>query len=173
MLSLSKKTDYALLALSHLARIGLERAANTKEIAEQYDIPAELLAKVLQQLVRAGILTSIAGPTGGYRLSRAPETISIGKVIEVIDGPPALAQCMRGEASDCEQLTKCTIRGPLARINTRIFQMLALISLAEISAEEDFSDGVAPILLQSSPPLAPAGTPLVKVDAVSAGSNNG
>ena len=123
LITLSKKTDYALLALSYLARLEPGRAANTKAIAEQFDIPLELLAKILQQLTRAEIVLSTAGPTGGYRLARDPQAISVGAVVQLIDGAPALMQCMR-EAGDCEQLRKCTIRTPLANINTRIYEML-------------------------------------------------
>jgi len=90
MLSLSKRADYALLALSHLAVTQSEdpdRLVNTKEIAEQYEIPVELLAKILQMLARNGMVASHPGPTGGYRLMRRPAAISIGEVITAIDGP--------------------------------------------------------------------------------------
>jgi Rrf2 family protein len=143
MLSLSKKTDYALLALSYLTEVGAERAANTREIAEKYDIPVELLAKILQRLAKAGLVTSTAGPTGGYRLARKPESISVGAVIEIVDGTPAIAQCFKVDGHICEQLDKCTIRTPLERINTRILQMLDHISLAEI-ARDDPANGGAP-----------------------------
>ena len=133
MLTLSKQTDYALLALTYLAA---GRAANTKEIAEQYDIPLELLAKVLQRLTRAELLTSTAGPTGGYRLARPPETVTVGEVVKIVDGAPALAQCMRPESAVCGQQEKCTIRAPLAAINSRILALLDCISLAEIARDE-------------------------------------
>jgi Rrf2 family protein len=136
MLSLSKKTDYALLALCYLTEVGSDRAANTREIAEKHDIPVELLAKILQRLAKAGLITSTAGPTGGYRLSRTPESISVGTVIEVVDGAPAIAQCFRLDGHACEQLDKCTIRHPLERINARLLQMLNLISLAEIARDD-------------------------------------
>jgi Rrf2 family protein len=147
MLSISKKTDYALLALSHLARIEGGRAANTKEIAEQYDIPLELLAKVLQKLTKARMISSTAGPMGGYRLARPANNISVGAIIAIVDGPPAIVACMRTESHGCEQHDKCTIRKPLARINARILQMLYLISLAEICSEEDEAT-VFPIVAQ-------------------------
>jgi Rrf2 family protein len=136
MLSLSKKTDYALLALTYLTEVGAGRAANTREIADKYDIPVELLAKILQRLARAGLIASTAGPTGGYRLARTPETISVGAVIGVVDGTPAIAQCFRPDGHGCEQLDKCTIRHPLERINTRLLQMLNLISIAEIARDD-------------------------------------
>lgn len=149
MLSLSKKMDYALLALSHLARTEAGRAVNTKEIAERYDIPVELLAKILQQLAKGRLLVSTSGPTGGYRLACPAAQITIGTIIEIIDGPPALTQCLRTEHSDCEQHGKCTIRTPLSRINTRILQMLNHISLAEICQEEP---AVEPVFLHRSVP---------------------
>lgn len=150
MLSISKKTDYALLALSHLTRIEAGRAANTKEIAEQYDIPVELLAKILQKLAKARLVTSSAGPTGGYRLARPANDISVGTIIAVVDGPPAFTQCMKTESNGCDQHDKCTIRKPLARINARILQMLHLISLAEISSEE-VEETTFPILAHLGP----------------------
>jgi len=65
MLRLSKKTDYALMAMKHLARDPRRRAASAREIAEAYDIPIELMAKVLTRLVRSGLLTSHQGVHGG------------------------------------------------------------------------------------------------------------
>lgn len=141
MLSLSKKTDYALLALCYLTEVGAERAANTREIAEKYDIPVELLAKILQRLAKAGLVASTAGPTGGYRLAKAPEAISVGRVVEIVDGTPAIAQCFRVNGHGCEQLDKCTIRHPLERINARMLQMLNLISLAEIARDDGAAAG--------------------------------
>ena len=140
MLSLSKKTDYALLALSYLTRAEAGRAVNTKEIAEQYAIPVELLAKILQRLAKAKLVLSTPGPTGGYRLARPAETISIGAVIAVIDGPPAITHCMKTDGNSCDQLNRCTIREPLARVNARLFQMLELISLAEINRDDFGTD---------------------------------
>ena len=143
MLTLSKQTDYALLALTYLAGTG--RAANTKEIAEQYDIPLELLAKILQKLTRERLLISTSGPTGGYRLARSSETVTVGEIVKIVDGAPALAQCMRPESAVCGQSEKCTIRAPLAAINARILLLLDHITLAEIARDEAQTQ-VAPLL---------------------------
>src|SRR5919205_471380 len=93
MLRLSKKSDYALMAMKHLALRG-DRGANAsssaREIAELYDIPIELLAKVLQRLVRGGLLASQQGTRGGYQLARRPTLISVADVIQAIDGPVAV-----------------------------------------------------------------------------------
>ena len=70
MLRLSKKADYALMAMKHLALRGDRGSSSAREIAEQYDIPIELMAKVLQRLVRRGLLVSQQGTRGGYQLAR-------------------------------------------------------------------------------------------------------
>ena len=136
MLSISKKTDYALLALSYLTRTAAAgRAVNTREIAEQYDIPVELLAKILQRLARAKLICSTPGPAGGYRLALPAAAISIGSVINVIDGPLAIAQCMRVKHNGCGQQHKCTIREPLAIVNGRILELLRRVTLEEINLQ--------------------------------------
>ncbi len=135
MLSLSKRADYALLALSHLAAVQAAdpaRLVNTKEIAEQYEIPAELLAKLLQTLARAGIVASHPGPTGGYRLLRAPAAISVAEVITAIDGPLSILQCSNGQGDTCKQFSRCTIRDPLAEIERRVKSLLLEITLADV-----------------------------------------
>lgn len=134
MLSLSKQTDYALLALSSLAihADNAHAAVSVKEIAEQYDIPIEFLAKVLSKLSRAGIVTSTYGPTGGYKLAMPARDLSVGRIVEIIDGQMALTQCMKTDHNGCHQSGKCTIRGPLERINTEMLKMLHDLSLAQV-----------------------------------------
>ena len=87
MLRLSKKTDYALMAMKHLASDPGRRAATAREIAERYDIPIELMAKVLTRLVRSGLLVSHQGSHGGYELAQPPAATSVAAVLEAIDGP--------------------------------------------------------------------------------------
>ena len=87
MLRLSKKAEYALMALKDLASRPEAEAASAREIAERYGIPIELMAKVLQRLVRQDLLASHHGTRGGYQLSRSARLISVADVIEAIDGP--------------------------------------------------------------------------------------
>src|ERR1043165_7845141 len=95
MLRLSKKSDYALMAMKHLALRGDRELASSsaREIAELYDIPIELMAKVLQKLVRRGLLMSQQGTRGGYQLARLPTQISVADVIQAIDGPVTVTAC--------------------------------------------------------------------------------
>jgi Rrf2 family protein len=135
MLRLSKKADYALIAMKHLAMKREVASTSAREIAEQYDIPIELMAKVLQRLVRTGLLTSHQGTRGGYSLGRSSATISVADVIQAIDGPFTVTSCSTDNNS-CEQYSKCSIRDPLWRIKERIVSALGTVSLAEMAAEE-------------------------------------
>ena len=136
MLRLSKKADYALMAVTHLAHKPGARSTSPREIAEQYDIPLELMAKVLQRLVRAGLLVSTQGTRGGYTLSRPSSAISVADVIQAIDGPFTVTACS-SENNDCEQYTKCSIRHPLWQIRERIATSLGTVTIAEMAADHD------------------------------------
>jgi Rrf2 family protein len=148
MLRLSKKADYALIAMKHLAQKASHAEAprreggagahstSAREIAEQYDIPIELLAKVLQRLVRTGLLASTQGTRGGYTLSRAPKSISLADVIQAIDGPVSVTACST-EKVDCEQYSKCSVRDPLWQIRERIVAALGTVTLSEMAADQD------------------------------------
>jgi len=132
VLRLSKKADYALIALSYMASPGQRQIITAREVAERHFIPVELLAKVLQRLVRAGVLTSIQGINGGYRLATAPRALSVAQVVEAIDGPLMLTAC-DDRADTCEQFEKCSIRDPLHRIRERIVTALHGCSVAELA----------------------------------------
>ena len=134
MLRLSKKADYALIAMKHLATRGDRGSSSAREIAGQYDIPIELLAKVLQRLVRRGLLLSHQGTRGGYQLARAPLDITIADVIQAIEGPVTVTACTTDEGQ-CEQFSKCNVRDPLFKVRDRILAALAECTIAELAAE--------------------------------------
>ena len=139
MLRLSKKADYALMAMKHLAVKSDVAPSSTsaREIAEQYDIPIELMAKVLQRLARSGLLTSHQGTRGGYTLSRSTASISVADIIQAIDGPLTVTACSTQDEG-CEQFEKCNVRDPLWRIKDRILAALSTCSLAEITTETPY-----------------------------------
>ena len=134
MLRLSKKADYALIAMKHLALRGDHGSSSAREIAEQYDIPIELMAKVLQRLVRRGLLASHQGTRGGYELARRPVQISVADVIQAIDGPVTVTACSTDEGQ-CDQFAKCNVRDPLWRVRERILSALGECTIAELAAE--------------------------------------
>src|SRR5437773_719967 len=136
MLRLSKKADYALMAMKHLAADLSHGPASAREIAECYDIPLELLAKVLQQLTHRGLLVSHMGIRGGYHLARPTIAISVADIIEAIDGPLAITAC--GPADErCEQFSKCNVRDPLWRVKDRIVEVLQTFTLSEMARGEE------------------------------------
>jgi FeS assembly SUF system regulator len=137
MLRLSKKADYALIAMKHLANKDTgATSTSAREIAEQYDIPIELMAKVLQRLVRTGLLVSTQGTRGGYMLSRSSTLISVANVIEAIDGPFTVTACST-DKNDCEQYGKCSVRGPLWQIRERIVATLGTVTLADMADDHE------------------------------------
>jgi len=150
MLRLSKKADYALMAMKHLATCPDSASTSAREIAEQYDIPAELMAKVLQRLARRGLLTSHQGTRGGYTLAKATSAISVADIIQAIDGPLTVTACSTDD-EQCEQFMKCNVRDPLWRIKDSILAALATCSLAEIASETPLPPDVSRVSFRTSP----------------------
>ncbi len=145
MLRLSKKADYALMAMRHLAAGEPGSSSSAREIAENYAIPPELLAKVLQRLVRARLLVSVQGTRGGYKLGRPAPLMTVADVIQAIDGPVAVTACSPTNHT-CEQFERCEIRDPLWKIKTRIVDALATVTLAEL-AEPATAPAAVPVPL--------------------------
>lgn len=134
MLRLSKRADYALMAMKHLAVRGDQGSSNAREIAEQYDIPIELMAKVLQRLVRRGLLVSHQGTRGGYQLARMATEISAADVIQAIEGPVTVTACSTDEGQ-CDQFSKCNVRDPLFKVRNRILAALGECTIAELASD--------------------------------------
>src|SRR5882762_2908942 len=136
MLRLTKKADYGLMAMKHLAEHADQGACSAKDIAEEYGIPQEALAKILQRLAKAGLLQSQHGTNGGYTLARAAHTISAFEVIEAIDGPLFITSCVtvRGE---CGQSDRCNIREPLRKVNDSIEAVLKRIKISHMREEPE------------------------------------
>jgi Rrf2 family protein len=135
MLRLSKRSDYALIAMRHLAQPHDRHSVSARELAERFNIPVELLAKVLQKLVRARLLVSQQGIRGGYVLARPASQISVADIIVAIDGPLTVTACSDQDQT-CDQFSKCNVRDPLWRIKDRIVSALTSCSLAELAMEQ-------------------------------------
>lgn len=131
MLKLTKKADYGLIALKYLAEHPEKQTVSAKDVADAYGIPAQLLAKILQLLTKAGLLRSHAGMNGGYALARESRSISAYEVILAIDGPFFITSCSKG-SKGCELSSNCTIKEPLARVNETIAGVLKSISIHDL-----------------------------------------
>jgi len=139
MLKLSKRADYGLIALKHLATHGRKQSASAKQIGAQYGIPVALMSKVLQTLTREGFLCSEHGTRGGYRLAQDPRRINALEVIRAIDGPIILTACFT-EHGDCDQSDRCTVREPLRKVHEGILDLLAGITITDMTEAPDGSD---------------------------------
>ena len=134
MLKLTKKADYGLIALKHLAVSGQSGTASAKEIADAYGIPLPLLAKILQKLTKTGLLVSVSGSSGGYKLARQPHKISALEVIHAIDGPIILTTCFTAHGH-CDQSGKCTVREPLRKVHEAIIHLLEHIKISDMAGD--------------------------------------
>lgn len=132
MLKLTRKADYGLIALKHLATSGPGAAASAKEIAETYGVPLPLLAKILQKLSKNGFLHSEQGTNGGYKLARAANKINALEVIRAIDGPIILTSCFTDHGA-CGHTNRCNVREPLRKIHEGILGLLENITIADMS----------------------------------------
>jgi Rrf2 family protein len=139
MLKLTKKADYGLISLKHMALNRAKGSASAKEMADAYRIPLPILSKVLQKLAREGLLVSEQGSNGGYRLARDPRKITTLEVIRSIDGPIILTACFTDHA-DCDQSGACTVREPLRKVHEGILRLLDSITISDLSDDDPLSD---------------------------------
>lgn len=131
MLRLTKKADYGLIALKFLAEHTESPSLSAKDIADTYGIPQQLLAKVLQRLKKAGLLSSHAGTNGGYALSRPASEMTAFDVVRAIDGPLFITSCLTAPGR-CDLSGVCTVREPLRRVNESISGVLKAIRISDL-----------------------------------------
>lgn len=133
MLRFTKKADYGLMAIHYIAAQADEEAVSAKRIAEEFKIPPELLAKILQRLAKRKLIVSHNGPKGGYLLGRDPNQITVGQVIRALEGPVEIVGCVT--ADDCPQYVRCNLRRPVEKIQASISHLLDTMTLAELAAD--------------------------------------
>ena len=135
MFKLSKKADYGLIALKHLANHRQGHACSSNDIAQEYGISATLMAKVLQKLAKQGLVAAKHGSTGGYQLARQPDKISALEVLTAIDGPVLITSCVTSHGN-CDASERCSVKEPLQRVNESILNVLSMVTIAHLSEEK-------------------------------------
>ena len=135
MFKLSKKADYGLIAMKHLANHRQQHACSASEIAEEYGISSMLMAKVLQKLAKQNLVVAKHGSSGGYQLGREPAKISALEVITAIDGPVLITSCVTSHGN-CDATDRCSIKEPLQRVNESILGVLSMVTVAQLSEEK-------------------------------------
>ena len=139
MIHFNKKTEYALLAIEVMVRKeeqGLP-VTSAREISQTCHIPYPLLAKVLQKLAAHGMIRAFQGTKGGYVLTKRPNDITVAHIVEIFDGPFALAECFNGEKITCPQWDGCLIKDPFYELNHKIYNLLAQTTIADLSGKKE------------------------------------
>jgi Rrf2 family protein len=134
MLKLTKKSDYGLIAMKHLAEQQSRGACSAKDLAEAYGLPQEALAKILQRLARAKLVAPHRGTNGGYVLARDAGSITAFEVIQAIEGPLFITSCVTVRGA-CDQSVRCTVREPLQRVSRGIEEVLSRITISEMARD--------------------------------------
>jgi Rrf2 family protein len=140
MFALTRKTDYALVALATLAEErdvqGPAGRLSARQIAERHGVPLSLLMNVLKDLVGGGLVTSTRGAKGGYALARPPQGISVHDVVAATEGPFKVAPCCNEQeetpCSDCRVVVTCPVTHSLRELNGRIHDFLREVTLADM-----------------------------------------
>ena len=135
MFKLSKKADYGLIAMKHLANHRQQHACSANEIAEEYGISSMLMAKVLQKLAKQSLVVAKHGSNGGYQLAKEPTKISALEVITAIDGPVLITSCVTSHGN-CDATDRCSIKEPLQRVNESILGVLSTVTIAHLCEEK-------------------------------------
>ncbi len=128
----SKPCEYAIRALASLASSPKRAAAQGREIARAENLPAPVLGKVLQELVRKGLLESRRGPGGGFRLARRPELITLRDVVAAIDGLDHFLECAVG-LERCADDAPCPLHDTWKGLRAQVMDYLESTSLAEMA----------------------------------------
>jgi FeS assembly SUF system regulator len=140
MFRLSKLADYGTVLLSYMARQP-ERTCSAAELAAEVGIGVATASKILKTLAKQELVQSVRGTRGGYLLARPPETISLGEVIEALDGPINVTECGAG-VGVCRSESECRVRGNWRRLGRVIQDTLSDVSVADF-ARPDFRPALA------------------------------
>ncbi len=138
MFRLSKATDYGIVLMAQLAGDPTDAPHNARELAEAAELPVPMVSKILKALAREGLLESLRGSKGGYRLARAPEDLPVSEMIRVLEGPVALTDCAIGPEL-CEHERVCAVREPWQRISRVVERALTDVTLADLVGGRDWT----------------------------------
>ena len=132
MLKLTRKTEYALMALGHLTRSEESGITKVREIADAHDIPFPVMAKVMQHLARAGFVEPVQGAQGGYRLKALLADVSLWQFLERMEGPLGIVDCVSLSEDECSQVESCSIRSPMRVIDHTLKTVFTDLSLEQV-----------------------------------------
>ena len=131
LMQIPRRVDYGLRAVIYLASQEPERCCSIAQIAKEQAVPKKFLEKIIQDLVRGGLVKSKRGAAGGYQLARAPEAISFCDVIEAIEGPIAVNACIDHQLG-CDQIPRCRMIGVWSEVQNKVTEVLSRTTIAAL-----------------------------------------
>lgn len=148
MIKLSRRLDYAILAVAHLASRGRAAPVSARSLAEVTRIPPAILANILKDLHHVGLVRSVRGVRGGYELAVTPDELSVGRLLRALEGDVRLVECVpaagaaafsvldgKPASSSCQIEGSCPIKAPLRRVHERIHEVLDGLTFDQLLSE--------------------------------------
>jgi FeS assembly SUF system regulator len=135
MIRITRQTDYGILLLSQMASRPVEEVHTAKHAAQQSKIPLPMTSKILKALAKGGLLVSHRGVKGGYRLAATADHISLGDVIQALEGPFGITECSFNPGA-CEQEGSCPVQSNWKRISLAMLDALDRIPLSDMVAPQ-------------------------------------
>ena len=137
MLKISRKVEYALMALQHMRGQPAEQVVSAKDLCATYQVAFPVLSKVLQNLAAAGVLRSEQGAHGGYQLARPLSDVTFGELSEAVLGPMQFSYCLHRDRVRCQLAECCNVISPVVRLSNRIEELFYSMSLEELLQAEE------------------------------------
>jgi Rrf2 family protein len=131
LMQIPRRVDYGLRAVIYLSVQDPERCCSITEIAKQQGVPKKFLEKIIQDLIRGGLIKSKRGACGGYTLARSPDEISFYEVIEALEGPIAVNACM-DQHVNCDQLPRCSMVNVWSEVQRKVTEVFTSTMIADL-----------------------------------------
>lgn len=129
MVKITKKTDYGLTLVAALAKEP-DKLQSLKTISRDYNLPYKFIGQVAAALLEAGIIASKEGASGGYKLAKAADQISLHEIMEALDGPVVKVDCLKGK--NCPREDICVHKGILTAISEALSESLTQKTVADL-----------------------------------------
>ena len=137
MIAITKKTEYGLIAMTHLAKQDGQKLISARELAEATGVPTAVLMNVLKELAAKGYVKSGRGAHGGYRIGCDVRRVTMADLIVALEGPIRLTECQGGHQSPgagvCGLVDRCPIADPVHRIQRKLSDFFRNLTLAEMA----------------------------------------
>lgn len=135
MIRISKRVEYGIIAVQYMASAS-KQLVSVKEIADSMGLSFDFLSKILQSLLKKGIVESQKGAKGGYKLARSPKEISVFDIIDSLEEKKFLVECLEVD-NKCDMSSVCTIKDPLSTLQNKINKLFTETSIKEIVSKKN------------------------------------